>query len=199
MSGKPAIRLDQYESKGFDRGRGRLVELLWLIAGALFVRSGLPGSRLRIAVLRAFGARIGVGVVIKPSVKVKFPWRLTIGAHSRIGEEVWIDNLAEVAIGAHCCISQGAYLCTGSHDWSKPGFDLITRPIEIGDEAWICAKACVGPGVRVARGAVLTLGSVASNDLAAWTCYASAAASPVHLRRDRPETDESVRRTEETG
>lgn len=158
-----------------------------------------PGARLRIAVLRAFGARIGIGVVIKPSVKVKFPWRLTIGAHSWIGEEVWIDNLAEVAIGAHCCISHGAYLCTGSHDWSKPGFDLITRPIEIGDEAWICAKACVGPGVRVARGAVLTLGSVTSNDLAAWTRYASAAASPVHLRRDRPETDESVRHAEKTG
>ena len=199
MSEKPVIRLDQFNNRGFDRGRSRFVELLWLIAGALFVRSGLPGSHLRIAVLRAFGARIGIGVVIKPHVKVKFPWRLTVGAHSWIGEEVWIDNLADVAIGAHCCISQGAYLCTGSHDWSKPGFDLITRPIEIGDEAWICAKACVGPGVRVARGAVLALGSVATSDLAAWTCYASLAASPVHLRRARPEADGPDHPAEPTG
>lgn len=176
------MRLDLYESGGFDRGRNKLVETLWLIASALLVRSGLPGSRVRIWALRAFGARIGPRVVIKPYVKVKFPWRLSIGAHSWIGEGVWIDNLDEVRIGEHCCISQGAYLCTGSHDWSKETFDLITKPIHIEDGAWICAKAIIGPGVRVGRGAVLMLGTVATHDLVSATCYGTA---PVVASRSR--------------
>jgi putative colanic acid biosynthesis acetyltransferase WcaF len=116
-------------------------------------------------------------------VRVKFPWRLSIGAHSWIGESVWIDNLDEVKIGSNACVSQGVYFCTGSHDWSSPRFDLVTRPIEIGDEAWICAKACVGPGVRVGRGAILTLGSVATQDLESWTCYTSTATRRVSVRR----------------
>ena len=144
---------------------------------------GPAGSRLRITILRIFGARIGSGVVIKPHVKVKFPWRLTVGANSWIGEGVWIDNLAEVKIGCNACISQGAYLCTGSHDWSAPTFDLVVRPIEIGDEAWICANASVGPGVRAGRGAVLTLGAVATRDLEDWTCYAADALRATRRRR----------------
>ena len=116
------------------------------------IRSGLPGSRLRIVILRIFGACIGSGVVIKPHVKVKFPWRLSIGANSWIGEGVWIDNLAEVKIGSNACISQGAYLCTGSHNWAVPTFDLVVRPIEIGDEVWICANTSVGPGCAPGAG-----------------------------------------------
>src|SRR4051812_34477683 len=100
------VRLDRFDARGFDRGRSRFIEALWLICGGLFVSSGLPGSRLRISILRLFGAHIARGVVIKPHVRVKFPWRLSIGAHSWIGEDVWIDNLAQVSIGAQCCISQ---------------------------------------------------------------------------------------------
>jgi putative colanic acid biosynthesis acetyltransferase WcaF len=183
MSEPSFIRLDQFDNRSFDRGRSWFVELLWLLVGAPVIRSGLPGSRLRIIILRVFGACIGSGVVIKPHVKVKFPWRLTIGANSWIGEGVWIDNLAEVKIGSNACLSQGAYLCTGSHNWSAPTFDLIARPIEIGDEAWICANASVGPGVRAGRGAVLTLGAVATHDLEEWTCYAPDAPRATRRRR----------------
>lgn len=184
MSEPSFIRLDQFDNRSFDRGRSWFVELLWLLVGAPVIRSGLPGSHLRIIILRIFGARIGSGVVIKPQVKVKFPWRLTIGANSWIGEGVWIDNLAEVKIGSNACLSQGAYLCTGSHNWSAPTFDLIARPIEIGDEAWICANASVGPGVRAGRGAVLTLGAVATSDLEEWTCYAADVQRATRRRRE---------------
>jgi putative colanic acid biosynthesis acetyltransferase WcaF len=167
------VRLDLFDAREFDRGRSRIVEALWLFCSGLFVSSGLPGSLLRVVILRAFGAHISTGVVIKPHVRVKFPWRLSIGAHSWIGEDVWIDNLAQVSIGAQCCISQAAYLCTGSHNWSRKTFDLVTKPIVIEDGAWICAKATVGPGVRVGEGAVLALGSVATRDLDPWICHSS--------------------------
>jgi putative colanic acid biosynthesis acetyltransferase WcaF len=177
------MRLDSFNRHGFDRGRSRIVEALWLICGGLFVSSGLPGSLLRVLILRAFGAHISTGVVIKPHVRVKFPWRLSIGAYSWVGEDVWIDNLAQVSIGGQCCVSQAAYLCTGSHDWSKRTFDLMTKPIVIEDGAWICAKATVGPGVRVGEGAVLELGSVATRDLDPWTCHSTLQTETVKRRR----------------
>jgi putative colanic acid biosynthesis acetyltransferase WcaF len=169
MPTDPKIRLDLFTTRGFDRGRSTLVELVWLAVDALLVRSWLPGSQLRIFLLKSFGAQIGPGVRIKPHVRIKFPWRLQVEAHSWIGEDVWIDNLAPVIIGAHCCVSQGAYLCTGSHDLRRPEFDLVTRPITLGNGAWVCARACVGPGVTIGEGAVLAFGSVATKDLAPWT------------------------------
>lgn len=162
------VRLDRFDNGGFDRGRSRLVEGVWALFDLVLVRSGLPGSSWRRALLRLFGAKIGDGVVIKARVAVKFPWRLEIGAHSWIGEGAWIDNLALVSIGAHVCVSQGAYLCTGSHDWSRPAFDLVTKPIRIEDSAWICAKAVIGPGVTIGRGAVVGLGAVATRDVPQW-------------------------------
>ena len=85
---------------------------------------------------------------------------------------MWIDNLAMVLVGENVCISQGAYLCTGSHDWASQKFDLITEPITIRDGAWICAKSMVGPGVTIGEGAVLSLGSTTSQDLEAWGVFA---------------------------
>lgn len=166
----------------FTRGRPALVEALWLLVQAIFVSSFLPGSWHRRALLSLFGARIGARVVIKPGVRVKFPWRLSVGDHSWIGEHVWIDNLAPVAIGKDCCVSQDAYLCTGSHDWTAPGFDLITGPITLEPGAWVAARATVGPGVTLGRGAVLGLGGVATRDLDAWTVYAGVPATAIKQR-----------------
>jgi putative colanic acid biosynthesis acetyltransferase WcaF len=163
--------LSAYSSGGFSRGRSRLVEAAWLVVQWLLVASWVPGSRHRVLLLRAFGAGIGAGVVLKSGLRVKFPWRLTIGDHAWLGESVWIDNLAPVTIGSDCCISQGAYICTGTHDWSKRTFDLATRPIHIGAGSWIAAACIVGPGVRVGEGAVLGLGSVATRDLAPGAVY----------------------------
>lgn len=162
------MRLDRYSSN-LDRGAARLVDAAWLAANAVLLSSWLPGSAWRVQLLRAFGANIGRGVVIKPGVRVKFPWRLRIGNHSWIGEGVWIDNLANVHIGEHVCVSQGAYLCTGSHDWSSESFDLITKPILLQNNVWVCAQATVGPGVVIGEGAVLGLKSCATRQLSPWT------------------------------
>ena len=176
------VRLDLFDSKSFKRGRGVLTEALWVIAFSPLMTSQLPGSRWRVSLLRAFGARIGKAVVIKPRVIVKFPWRLTVGDHSWIGEGAWIDNLAPVFIGSHACISQGAYLCTGSHDWRQPTFDLITKPINIGASAWVCAKAIVAPGVTIGEGAVVGLGAVATSDVPDWRILRTGG-GPLVIRR----------------
>jgi putative colanic acid biosynthesis acetyltransferase WcaF len=179
---EPAIDLARFRNPQFDRARPKWFEAIWMVTQALFVSSWLPGSAHRRLLLKLFGARIGEGVVIKPNVRIKFPWRLEISDHSWIGEDVWIDNLALVTIGSNACISQGAYLCTGSHDWSSPAFDLIVKPITIGDGAWIAAKSTVGPGVSVGKGAVLGLGSTTSKDLDAWCIYSGAPAEFVKKR-----------------
>ena len=179
----PGVSLASFNTAGFHRGRPALVEGLWILVQALFISSFLPGSAHRRVLLRLFGARIGKRVTIKPGVRVKFPWRLSVAGDVWIGEDVWIDNLAEVRIAANVCISQGAYLCTGNHDWSSPSFDLIVRPITIGQSAWIAAKACVGPGVTVGESAVLVLGSTALSDLEAWSVYVGSPAERVKQRQ----------------
>ena len=145
----------------------------WLIASALLVESWLPGSGWRVAVLRAFGAKIGRGVVMKPGLKVKAPWRFRVGNHTWIGENVWIDNLVEVRIGQDVCISQGTYICTGSHDWSSPKFDLVVKPIEIGDYSWVGAMSRLAPGTIVLEGAVVALGATVSGRLESWSIHYS--------------------------
>jgi putative colanic acid biosynthesis acetyltransferase WcaF len=165
----PTVRLDLFDNGNFVRGRSVLTEALWLLVFSPLMSSQLPGSVWRIALLRIFGAKVGRAVIVKPRVIVKFPWRLEIGDHTWIGEGVWIDNLAVVSIGAHACISQGVYLCTGSHDWSLSTFDLITKPIQVGDSAWVCAKAVVAPGVSIGVGAVAGMGAVVACDITPWT------------------------------
>lgn len=163
------MRLDRYENSNFSRGASKSKEALWLCVSGLIVESWVPGSKWRVALLRMFGAIVGKGVVIKPHVRVKFPWCLTIGDHSWIGENVWIDNLTDVYIGSHVCISQGAYLCTGSHDWSRDTFDLILRPIIISNHAWVCAFAVLAPGTNLGEGAILGISERGNGALPAWT------------------------------
>ncbi len=176
------MRLDQYNNKNFSRGKPLWVEILWIIIQSFFVSSWIPGSAHRKFLLKLFGAKIGKGVNIKPAIRVKFPWRLEIGDYTWIGESVWIDNLAQVFIGNHCCLSQGVYLCTGSHDWSSNKFDLIIKPIVILDHTWLGAKSVVCPGVKIEEGAVLSMGSVATNDLKAWRIYQGNPANPLKER-----------------
>jgi putative colanic acid biosynthesis acetyltransferase WcaF len=165
------MQLSKFNNADFDRGRSRLVETCWRVVEGLLFNSWLPGSGWRVQLLRLFGASVGNGVVIKPHVRIKFPWKLKVGNHSWIGEDVWIDNLAEVSIGNNCCISQGAFLCTGSHRWDKETFDLATKSIVISDQCWLGAKSRIAPGVTLEQGAVLALGGVAIEDLPAWQIY----------------------------
>ena len=130
-----------------------------------------PFSGLRKGVLRLFGAKIGKGVVIKPSVNIKYPWKLEIGDYTWIGEHVWIDNLAKVRIGSNACISQGALLLCGNHNYKKRAFDLVVGEIRIENGAWIGAKAIVTPRVVCYEHSILTAGSVATRNLDAYGIY----------------------------
>jgi putative colanic acid biosynthesis acetyltransferase WcaF len=170
MTNAPAgrQRLDLYRlPAGWSPGAPRWRQALWLLLGQPLLASELPGSPWRRALLRSFGARIGRGGRIKPRLRVKFPWRLTVGDHCWLGEAVWIDNLAPVSLADRVCLSQGVYLCTGNHDYRAEGFDLRVASILIGSEAWVAAGAILGPGTEIGDGAVVGLGSVTSGPVPA--------------------------------
>ncbi len=176
-------QLDTYNNDWYKTGRSVLVRSIWFFVSGVFVQSKWhPFSGIRIFLLRLFGAEIGKGVMVKPEVLVKYPWLLSVGDHVWIGEGVWIDNLVKVKIGNHVCISQGAYLLTGNHDYSKTTFDLMTKPILIEDGVWIGAKSIVCPGVICRSHAVLTAGSVARNELTSHTINSGNPAIPVKER-----------------
>lgn len=165
------MKLALFSSRDFDRGATRAKEAAWLILSGVLVESWLPGSGWRCWLLRIFGAVIGTRVTIKPRVRVKFPWRLSVEDDVWIGEAVWIDNLGTVSIGRDVCISQGAYLCTGSHDWCTTTFDLIVRPIVVASHAWIGAMARLAPGTYVGEGAVVGMGAMVSGNLAPYHVF----------------------------
>lgn len=160
------INLSRPDNSEYSVGRPILVWALWYYLGAPLVRSRiLPISSLKCWVLRLFGARIGKGVYIKPGADIKFPWYLLVGDHCWIGENSWIDNLAQVTIGSHVCISQGVYLCTGNHDWTTRNMKLFRRPITLADGCWVGARSTVCPGVTIGTAAVTAAGSIVTKDI----------------------------------
>lgn len=161
------IRNDLFNARiGLDRGRPRSVEAIWYLVKCLFFLSAIPWpNSWRVTLLRWFGAMVGTGVRIKPRVNIHLPWKLQIGDHAWIGEEVCILNFEHVKIGAHGCVSQRAFLCTGNHDYRDPLMSYRNRPITIGDGAWIGAQVFLGPGVTVGQEAMATAGSVVVRDL----------------------------------
>jgi putative colanic acid biosynthesis acetyltransferase WcaF len=165
------------------RGAPLPKEALWYFIGLPLLRSPLiTSSRFRCWLLRLFGAKVGVGVYIKPGVRVKFPWYLEVRDHSWLGEDLWIDNLAQVTIGPHACISQGVYLCTGNHDWTSINMRLFRKPIVCGGGSWIGARSVVCPGVVVGEGAILTAGSVASSEIPPFEIHAGNPAAFIRRR-----------------
>lgn len=141
-----------------------------------------PSSSLKRILLKIFGAQVGDGVVIKPGVNIKYPWKLSIGNHTWIGEKVWIDNLDEVTIGNHCCLSQGAMLLCGNHNFKSKAFDLMIGSIVLEDGTWIGARATLTPNTICKSHAVLTVQSVASGTLEAYTIYKGNPAKKIKVR-----------------
>ncbi len=163
--------LSTYNNDWYNPGSS-IKRFLWYFVNELFVRNPLnPSSSLKISVLRMFGAKIGNEVVIKPKVNIKYPWKLTIGNNCWIGESVWIDNLDEVILEDNVCLSQGAFLICGNHNYKTSSFDLIVAPITLKEGSWVGAKSIVGPGVTLGSHSVLALGSVASANLEAFAIY----------------------------
>lgn len=175
--------LSAYDNSWYHTGAGIVKRTIWYFVNVLVMQNPLnPSSSVKVFVLKLFGAHIGKGVVVKPGVNVKYPWRLAIDDYSWIGEKAWIDNLDHVTIGKHCCLSQGALLLCGNHNYKKNTFDLIVAPIVLEDGVWIGAKAIVTGGTVCRSHSVLAAGSLASKHLDAYTVYRGNPCTAIHLR-----------------
>ncbi|SNR82684.1 WcaF family extracellular polysaccharide biosynthesis acetyltransferase [Actinacidiphila glaucinigra] len=163
--------LSAFTLAGYDKGRSKAVQALWFAVMNTVFSAWFCPARLRVAILRAFGATIGEGVLIRHRVRVLWPWKLTVGDRTWIGEGAWLLNLEPVTIGADVCVSQEALLCTGSHDHRTVDFRYRNAPITVEDGAWVAARAIVLAGVTVGRHAVVGAGTVLSKDLPELTLH----------------------------
>ncbi|MDR2425376.1 MAG: WcaF family extracellular polysaccharide biosynthesis acetyltransferase [Prevotellaceae bacterium] len=166
------VYLLSFNPNDFSKGANSLKQMLWYFVNAFFVRASWnPFMSVKVGLLKMFGAKIGKGLIIKNNVTIKFPWKLTVGNHVWLGENCWIDNLEQVVIGNNVCISQGALLLTGNHDYSVSSFDYRNAPIVLEDGVWIGAKSTVCSGVTCFSHSILTVGSVATKNMEAYTIY----------------------------
>lgn len=157
--------LAEFTGENYSKGRPWPLQLLWMLISRSVVMQWWCPNRLRLAILRAFGARIGAGTLIRHDVKIHWPWKLDIGRDTWIGESAWILNLEPVTIGSNTCISQGVLLCAGSHDRFSPSFEFDNGPIVIGDSVWIATRATILRGVRVADGATVGATALVARDV----------------------------------
>lgn len=178
------VQLGTFSTGTFNKGAGLIKILFWYFVNALVVRpSFIPFMGFKVFLLRLFGAKIGKGICLKPCVLIKSPWNLVIGDDCWIGENVWIDNLDKVIIGSNVCISQGAMLLTGNHDFTVSSMPYRNAPIVIEDGAWIGARTTVCPGVTVHENAILTVGSIATKDMEANGIYQGVPANKIKTRK----------------
>ena len=177
------VNLASFSTGNFDKGAGAIKIALWFIVNALIVRASWnPFMGIKTWLLRLFGAKIGKGLVIKNNVIIKSPWNLTMGDNVWLGEYCWIDNLDKVAIGNNVCISQGAMILTGNHDYTVSSFPYRNAPVTIEDGAWVGANTIVCPGITVHTNAILTAGSIATQDMEAGYIYQGNPAQKIRER-----------------
>jgi len=160
------MKLEMYDNSDFDRGAPRWKRGLWVIVRCVFFQNPCPwGSAFRSALLRLFGAKIGKGVGIGSNVNISFPWRLVVGDHVWIGDDVGVLSLAQVTIESNVCIARRSFLCTGSHDVRREDFKLKVAPILIRTGSWLAIGSLILPGVTIGGGAVVSAGSVVLKDV----------------------------------
>ena len=163
--------------------RNRLARVAWGIVCALLFRpSPRPFHAWRRWLLMLFGARIAKGCHIYPGVRIWAPWNLTCGEETGVGDGAILYSQAHITLGKRVVISQGAHLCTGTHDYESEGFELFAKPITVGDHAWIAAESFVHPGVTVGEGAVIGARSVVTRDVPAWMVCAGNPCKPIKPR-----------------
>jgi len=152
----PLVDLRQYHQAGFEKGKpGWIILLWWFLQAMLFPLTPHAFHSPRCFLLRLFGATIGKGVVIRPTARVTYPWKISIGDYSWIGDDVVLYSLDTITIGEHCVISQKSYLCTGSHDIHDPAFGLKVGAIAIGNGAWVATDCFIAPGVKIGANAII--------------------------------------------
>lgn len=190
---RPSTRrsLAGFTGAGYDKGRGPAWQIAWLLASGVLVTRWWCPSRLRVAVLRAFGAEIGAGVLVRHRVRVHWPWKLTVGDSCWIGEDAWLLNLEPIVLGHDVCVSQGAFLCTGSHDRRSPTFEFDNAPITVDDGAWIAARATVLRGVTVGRDAVVGAAALVTKDVPPGAVVLAPPADTIEPAAVRPGTGQA--------
>ncbi|MEX6776942.1 hormogonium polysaccharide biosynthesis acetyltransferase HpsU, partial [Limnospira fusiformis] len=162
------VDLRKYDQSGFDRGKpGWFILLWWLVQAIAFPLTPHPFNNIRCGILRLFGAKIGQGVIIRPTARFTYPWKVAIGDYSWIGDDVVLYSLDRIEIGEHCVISQKSYLCTGSHDIHDPAFGLQTASIAIAPGVWVATDCFIGPGVAIGANTVVGARSSVFSDLPA--------------------------------
>ncbi len=185
---------DAHTSPSFSLGN-RLARVAWNTVYLLLVRySPTPFHGWRVLLLRLFGAKVGRGVHIYPRVKIWAPWNVRLSDECGIANGVILYSQGKISIGKRAVVSQGSHLCAGTHDYSRPHFPLITKPIHVGDFAWIAAEAFIHPGVSIGEGAVIGARSVVTKNMPAWQVCSGFPC--VHIRpRVRPENIDTFRNT----
>lgn len=163
--------------------QNRVARVAWSIVYNLFFKySPKPFHRWRAFLLRCFGATVGRGVHIYPDVSIWAPWNLTLGDECGVANGTILYSQGHISLGKRAVVSQGAHLCAGTHDYTHPGFPLITKPIHIGDHAWIAAEVFVHAGVTVGEGAVIGARSVVQKDMPAWMVCGGHPCKPIKDR-----------------
>jgi putative colanic acid biosynthesis acetyltransferase WcaF len=178
-----SINQDTHSGPSFGWAN-RLGRVLWSIAWLLLGRwTPPPLHAWRAFLLRCFGAKIGRGVHVYPGARIWAPWNLEIGDQTGIGNGATLYAQGKITLAKRVVISQGAYLCAGTHDYEKPGFPLVTAPIVVGDQAWLAAEVFVHPRVTIGEGAVVGARSVVTKDLPAWMVCSGFPCVPIKPRR----------------
>lgn len=176
-------RLDQFRLPSGFRGRSALsVQIWWFVEATVFRLSPQFAYGFRRSLLRAFGARIGKGVLVRPTVAITYPWKVQIGDHSWIGDNAVLYSLGDIVIGSDTVISQKSYLCAADHDYKLTNFDIRARPIAIGDQVWVGADVFVGPGTTIGDGAVVGARSSVFTDLPSGYVSVGAPCEPIKKR-----------------
>lgn len=175
--------LDRYKTPKDFRGKSKFTVQLWWIVYALFFR---PSPQVlygwRRFLLKSFGAKIGTGVIIRPSAQITYPWKVSIGDHSWIGDEVVLYSLGEIQIGSNSVISQRSYICTGTHDYQSEDFLIYSKKITIGNKCWLATDVYVAPGITIGDFTVVGARSSVFNDLPSGKVCIGSPAKPVKDR-----------------
>lgn len=159
-------KLNKFKLPNRFRGKSGLVVQIWRFTDFFFFKlSPQIMYGWRRFLLRLFGANIGKGVIIRPNVTITYPWKVSIGDYSWIGDNVELYSLGEIEIGSNVVISQKSYLCAGSHDYQKQDFPIWSKKITIKDECWLATDVYIAPGITIEKGTVVGARSSVFKDL----------------------------------